>query len=222
MLYWNVFRNQHYHQHGVSLNQLSSGRAILLAVLTLLSVTLRPVSAIHHLEYPPLHLVPRQDSDLPLIVTNNCEETVYPAILTQGGTGPDLSGFRLDSGGSLSQNVSASWRGRVWGRTNCTFDEDGNVPSSGQGGTACATGDCGSFVECPGAVSRTSLSSVTAINRNTDLFFKGEPSCHVGRIHIRLVIHAILLRSLPCRRLQPAHGHHLHSRKQIEPKRHPS
>lgn len=124
-----------------------------LLTLMSLSLPLQPASATHHLQLPPLHLVARQDSELPLTVTNNCEEVIYPAILTQGGTGPKQSGFRLGPGDSVPQNVSASWRGRVWGRTNCTFDEDGNVPSSSQGGTACSTGDCGAFVECPGAVS---------------------------------------------------------------------
>lgn len=118
-------------------------------VLTLLTP---PVTAIHHLQRPPVHLANRQNSDLPLIVTSYCTETIYPAILTQSGTGPETSGFRLDPGDSRPQNVSADWRGRVWGRSNCTFNDDGTVPNSGQGGAVCSSGDCGAFVECQGAV----------------------------------------------------------------------
>lgn len=121
--------------------------------VTTLSNLIRPALAIHHLQLPPLHLVNRQNSELPLIVTSNCAETIYPAILTQSGSGPVQSGFRLDPGGSLAQNVSADWRGRVWGRTNCTFNPDGSLPASSQGGVACSSGDCGAFVECQGAVS---------------------------------------------------------------------
>lgn len=154
MVWWNESRTRYGRRHDASLTNLQP-EAVILALLTLTLLSPQPASATHHLQHPPLHLVSRQNSDLPLIVTNNCEETIYPAILTQGGTGPDQSGFRLDPGDSVHQNVSESWRGRVWGRTNCTFDEDGNVPSSGQGGTACSTGDCGAFVQCPGAVSLT-------------------------------------------------------------------
>lgn len=107
----------------------------------------------HHLQEPARHLAVRQNSDLPLVVTSYCTETIYPAILTQSGHGPARAGFRLDPGDSLPQNVSADWRGRVWGRTNCTFNEDGSLPMSGQGGAACSSGDCGAFVECQGAVS---------------------------------------------------------------------
>jgi hypothetical protein len=107
----------------------------------------------HHMNKAPIHTVNRRDSQLPLRITNKCGEDLYPAILTQSGTGPGTSGFFLGSGKSKALNVSADWQGRVWGRTNCTFDQGGN-PNSGQGGTACSTGDCGRFVECPGAVSR--------------------------------------------------------------------
>lgn len=132
--------------------RLTTLRSTLL--LTLITTTLvHPISAVHHLQQPPLHLVNRENSDLPLIISSNCAETIYPAILTQSGTGPNRSGFRLETGDSVAQNVSADWRGRVWGRTNCTFNEDGTVPASSQGGAPCSSGDCGSFIECQGAVS---------------------------------------------------------------------
>ncbi|KAL2395263.1 hypothetical protein ABEF93_002884 [Exophiala dermatitidis] len=70
-----------------------------------------------------MHLHPR-DVVLPLRVTNNCPETIWPAILTQSGVGPAVSGFMLGPGVG---------------------------PATGQGGAACTTGDCGMFLECQGA-----------------------------------------------------------------------
>lgn len=124
-----------------------------------MAVLASPVHTIHHMQLPPRHLVNRQSSDLPLVVTNQCDDTIYPAILTQSGTGPPQSGFRLDPGNSVNQNVSADWVGRVWGRTNCTFTYDGLVPQSSQGGSPCSSGDCGPNLECQGAVSHSNLIS---------------------------------------------------------------
>ena len=118
---------------------------VLLTIGPSLSYTL------HHMQQPPLHTVNHRDSDLPLRVTNKCSEDIYPAVLTQAGVGPDTSGFHLAPGDSRPLTVSADWQGRVWARTNCTFDSNGN-PRSGQGGAACTTGDCGRFLECQGAV----------------------------------------------------------------------
>jgi hypothetical protein len=95
----------------------------------------------------PLDLERRQSTNTPLIVTNDCGETIYPAILTQGGTGPGTGGFQLTAGSSRTMSVSENWQGRVWGRTNCTFN-------GGSSGT-CSTGDCGGVVSCVGTVSRT-------------------------------------------------------------------
>jgi len=139
-----------YRQHYSFKSCLIISRSFLLGSIALLSFT-STASAIHHLQKPPVQLVNRQNSDLPLVVTSNCAEPIYPAILSQSGRGPEKSGFRLDPGDSLPQTVSADWRGRVWGRTNCTFNDDG-TPLSGQGGAACSSGDCGAFVECQGAV----------------------------------------------------------------------
>lgn len=93
-----------------------------------------------------------RDTTVPLRVTNHCPETIWPAILTQSGIGPNSSGFELDPGSTSAQTVSGDWRGRVWGRTNCSFPSAGGAPASGQGGVACSTGDCGMFLECQGSV----------------------------------------------------------------------
>lgn len=91
----------------------------------------------------------RQSSNgnVPLVVTNNCAETIFPGVLTQSGGGPDSSGFRLNPGESRNLSVSHDWQGRVWGRTNCTFDSAGN---NNAGGRTCSTGDCGPNVQCKG------------------------------------------------------------------------
>lgn len=76
-------------------------------------------------------------------VTNNCPYTIWPGTLAGAGT-PQLSstGFRLDSGQSVSIPTIPGWSGRLWARTGCTFDESG----AGK----CQTGDCGGRLECDG------------------------------------------------------------------------
>nr|GME20117.1 thaumatin-like protein 1 [Ipomoea batatas] len=72
------------------------------------------------------------------MLINRCGYTVWPGILANAGSaGLDTTGFELSPGGSRGFQVTASWSGRIWGRTGCNFDA-----GSGQG--SCATGDCGS------------------------------------------------------------------------------
>ena len=78
--------------------------------------------------------------DTPLQIANWCAEDIYPALLTQGGGGPSTNGFHLSPGGNQTVNVTSDWQGRVWGRTNCTFDSSGHAT-----GAACSTGDCGGY-----------------------------------------------------------------------------
>ncbi|KAK3082230.1 hypothetical protein LTS18_010647 [Coniosporium uncinatum] len=96
-------------------------------------------------------IAPRQDGGggdgTPLVVTNNCADTVYPGIVTQSGDGPSQTGFELQPGDQNSQTVSIDWQGRVWGRTNCSFNSQGTGPSNG-GYKACGTGDCNGIVNC--------------------------------------------------------------------------
>lgn len=106
----------------------------------------------------PVHWVsPRDDASRLFRVTNLCTSDIYPAILTQAGTGPQFTGFLLNPGRSTSFTVSANWQGRIWGRTNCSFNADGSAPAQAGGidgsGKACLTGDCGGVVECKGTVS---------------------------------------------------------------------
>ncbi len=127
--------------------------SVLLALLVLLSPPSRvQATYIHHMKRAPLHYVNRRDDTRPIRVTNSCPETIYPGFVTQAGEGPSKGGFELTSGSSESQTVSADWQGRVWGRTNCSFNTAGTGTASNGGGPACTTGDCGSIVDCKATV----------------------------------------------------------------------
>jgi Thaumatin family len=89
-------------------------------------------------------------------ITNYCPVDIYPAIQTQAGTGAAFGGYQAAPGNTTSFEVSADWQGRIWARTNCTFNENGTAPgvSGGLNGTgeACLTGDCGGVLNCQGTV----------------------------------------------------------------------
>jgi hypothetical protein len=112
-------------------------------IITLLLSAI-PASAEHHMKW---HVEKRQggDRNTPLVVANWCADDVYPALLTQGGSGPDENGFQLQPGENQTMYVSRDWQGRIWGRTNCTFDDSGQAQG---GGSACSTGDCGGALSC--------------------------------------------------------------------------
>ncbi|KAK9287753.1 hypothetical protein L1049_016193 [Liquidambar formosana] len=79
-------------------------------------------------------------------LTNRCDYTVWPGILSGSGSPRlDSTGFELAPGSSRSFQAQPGWSGRFWGRTGCNFDNN-----SGKG--SCATADCGSGqAECNGA-----------------------------------------------------------------------
>lgn len=65
---------------------------------------------------------------------NNCSYTVWPAAVPGGGR-------QLKSREAWILNVpSGTTGGRIWGRTNCSFD----ISGSGN----CETGDCGGVLQC--------------------------------------------------------------------------
>jgi beta-mannosidase len=120
--------------------------SICTALLALSSLPI--VGGIHHMaRKAPRRLERRKEPLTPLIVTNNCPETVYPGISTQSGDGPNKNGYKLDPGETNNQTVSEDWQGRVWGRTNCSFNDQGTAPKNG-GYKACMTGDCNGIVDC--------------------------------------------------------------------------
>lgn len=79
-----------------------------------------------------------------LTIVNNCKETIWPGIAPNNNV-PDNSsniggGFTLKPGQSAVFSAPPGWNGRIWGRTGCGFDKNGN-------GT-CQTGDCGGTIKC--------------------------------------------------------------------------
>lgn len=89
---------------------------------------------------------------IPLIIRNACPETIWPGIGTQNGKGPGTGGFELKPRTRMHMAVSPDWQGRVWGRTNCSFNDEGTGPSNLNGvngnGAACLTGDCFGRLDC--------------------------------------------------------------------------
>lgn len=126
------------------------------ALLALSSIPI--VGGMHHMSRKAPRKVDRRKEPMtPLLVTNNCPEVIYPGISTQSGEGPKENGFKLDPGKSYNQTVSEDWQGRVWGRTNCSFNDDGTKPKNG-GPKACGSGDCNGIVNCKVGVSSVALS----------------------------------------------------------------
>ncbi|KAK9269943.1 hypothetical protein L1049_025516 [Liquidambar formosana] len=78
-------------------------------------------------------------------ITNKCDYTVWPGILSNAGTAAlSTTGFALQKGESKTITAPASWGGRFWGRTLCSQDSTGKF--------SCVTGDCGSGkLECAGS-----------------------------------------------------------------------
>ncbi len=107
---------------------------------------------------PPSNRTPIQ-----LTVANGCGESIWPGIVTQSGIGPGSGGFELTPGTSRLMFISADWAGRIWGRTDCSFNSDGSGPGAHEGvngyGAACLTGDCFGKLDCQFAVSPAPFSS---------------------------------------------------------------
>lgn len=125
-------------------------------IVTILIVFAAQTAGIHHMKRDPIAWVRQRDDSVPLVVSNQCPETIYPGILTQSGSDPGTGGFKLSTGETKNLTVGSDWQGRVWGRTNCSFNSDGSGPSNtggnNGGGSACGSGDCGGVVNCKLAV----------------------------------------------------------------------
>ncbi|GFP84345.1 pathogenesis-related protein 5, partial [Phtheirospermum japonicum] len=71
-------------------------------------------------------------------IVNNCRETIWPAVTP--GDNFDGGGFSLRPGQTVVHTAPVGWSGRIWARTGCNFDRNGNG--------SCQTGSCGSDLKC--------------------------------------------------------------------------
>lgn len=137
------------------LRSITGRRPVLLRMLRFL-IFLDTTKALHHMKRPPLAYISRRAETVPLVVKSLCSETIYPGIVTQAGTPPSSGGFELQTGQQMNLTVGSDWQGRVWGRTNCSFNSQGTGPANAGGnnggGSACGTGDCGGIVDCKATV----------------------------------------------------------------------
>lgn len=128
-----------------------------LILLQLVFLFFPRTNGLHHMKRAPLQYITQRDETRPFSIVNRCAETIHPGIATQSGTPPLLSGFELYPGGIVNISVSADWQGRIWGRTNCSFNFDGSGPSTFGGvngyGRSCSTGDCNGILNCQASVS---------------------------------------------------------------------
>src|SRR5579859_702740 len=90
---------------------------------------------------PPPPSIPDIPDNRTITLTNSCLDDIWPAVLTSNNTGPYTGGFFLPSGKSIQLWVSHDWTGRIWARTNCTFNETSNTGP-------CFTGSCANVVNC--------------------------------------------------------------------------
>ncbi|KAM6554362.1 hypothetical protein CsatB_015124 [Cannabis sativa] len=88
-------------------------------------------------------------------IVNYCKEVIWPAMtnsnnFTGGGIPP------LKPGQSTVYTAPPQWSGRIWARTGCNFDKDGNGK--------CQTGSCGTLLNCTGP--STPPASIAEFNLN--------------------------------------------------------
>lgn len=170
------------------------------ALLILSDVPL--VNGAHHMAAKAPRKLHRRKLDItPLLVTNHCPDTIWPGISTQSGKGPSQNGFELKPGETKNQTCSEDWQGRVWGRTNCTFNSDGTGPASG-GGKACMSGDCNGALNCQVGVS----SNTQFVGGAPADMYTGRCTRLLGRIYLGCWRRTHILRYLASRRLQRTRG----------------
>ncbi|KAJ1690043.1 hypothetical protein LUZ63_014198 [Rhynchospora breviuscula] len=89
-------------------------------------------------------------------VTNKCSYTIWAAASPGGGR-------QLNSGETWNLDIPAGTVGaRIWGRTGCSFDGNGNG--------RCDTGDCGKL-ECSGYGSPPNTLAEYALNQFGNMDF---------------------------------------------------
>jgi hypothetical protein len=138
-----------------SLHSMPRFSVVQLCIALFLLASLPFADAMHHMAMKAPRKQLRRKLDItPLLVTNRCPGDIWPGISTQSGNGPKENGFKLQPGETKNQTVSEDWQGRVWGRTNCTFNNDGSGPADNSNyGKACKSGDCYGKLDCQVGVS---------------------------------------------------------------------
>ena len=188
------------YRDGSRLNWRRTPNVVLSFVLLYLATT---ADGLHHMKRLPVAYVSRRDENVPLVVKNLCAETIYPGIVTQSGTPPSSGGFELQSGQTKNFTVGADWQGRVWGRTNCSFNAAGTGPSNdgglNGGGVACGTGDCGGILECKATVCTSLWRSANTTESVNTKIATGSNTSKPCRIHTCFLKWPNVLRHLACR-----------------------
>jgi len=105
------------------------------------SSSLTPPSLPPPILIPPPPNVPHIPNNRSITITNSCSDDIWPALLTSNNTGPYQSGFHLASQKSIQLWVSNDWTGRIWARTNCSFNDSTNTGP-------CFTGSCANVLNC--------------------------------------------------------------------------
>ncbi|XP_059630799.1 pathogenesis-related thaumatin-like protein 3.5 isoform X2 [Cornus florida] len=88
-----------------------------------------------------LTLISSAESARIFTIVNDCKETIWPGVFPGENFGG--GGFALKSGQSIVFTAPVGWSGRIWGRTGCSFDQNGNGK--------CQTGNCGTTLKCTGS-----------------------------------------------------------------------
>ncbi|XP_021737890.1 thaumatin-like protein [Chenopodium quinoa] len=112
---------------------------------------------------------------VPIVVTNKCPFTIWPA--TAPNTGHPVTangGFTLKPEQSSIIHTPWGWSGRIWARTGCNFKAEStkNTTSPPTLKPACQTGDCDGQLECNGLIGKPPATLVE-LTLHTD---KNQPS----------------------------------------------
>lgn len=117
-------------------------------------------------------------------ITNKCNYTVWAAAVPGGGA-------KLNPGESWNMNITnGTNNARIWGRTNCTFD------NSGVG--KCQTGDCNSTLECKTYGNPPNTVLEFALNMYNDLDFYDVSLVQGFNIPIKLTPSSTLCSMVNC------------------------
>ncbi|XP_062079531.1 pathogenesis-related thaumatin-like protein 3.5 [Humulus lupulus] len=94
-------------------------------------------------------------------IVNYCKEMIWPAMTNSDNfTGGGIPA--LKPGQSMVYTAPPQWSGRIWARTGCDFDKDGNGK--------CQTGSCGSLLNCTGPGSPPASIAEFNLNETIDYY----------------------------------------------------